>query len=123
MLFSFNLLTIAISSQLQCGLTICTFHSYFLRLVVSHALFSTDAWFFLFPAILVAQVLVGAMGKYSSNMGMVLGTFLLLSFRPGFCTFACGPRDFAPLRKDYTPASLRFLCSCLRYALQDPLFP
>ena len=28
-----------------------TFHSYFLRLVVSHALFSTDARFFLFPAI------------------------------------------------------------------------
>ena len=63
MLFSFNLLTIAISSQLQCGLTIRTFHSYFLRLVVSHALFSTDARFFLFPAILVAQVLVGAMGN------------------------------------------------------------
>ena len=63
MLFSFNLLTIAISSQLQCGLTIHTFHSYFLRLVVSHALFSTDARFFLFPAILVAQVLVGVMGN------------------------------------------------------------
>jgi hypothetical protein len=37
--------------------------SYFLRLVVSHALLSTDARVFLFPAILVAQVLVGAMGN------------------------------------------------------------
>ncbi len=33
------------------------------RLVVSHALLSTDERFFLFPAILVAQVLVGAMGN------------------------------------------------------------
>ena len=40
----------------------CTFHSYFLRLVVSHDLLSTDEWFFLFPSILVAQVLVGTMG-------------------------------------------------------------
>jgi hypothetical protein len=31
-------------------------------------------------------------------------------------------RDFAPLRKDDTPSSFRFLCSCLRYSLTDPLF-
>ena len=32
---------------------------------------------------------------------------------------AWGPdRDFAPLRKDYTPSSLRFLGSCLHYSLR-----
>jgi hypothetical protein len=45
---------------IECDLTIHTFHSYFLRLVVSNSLLSTDARFFLFPEILVTQVLVGS---------------------------------------------------------------
>ena len=47
---------------------------------------------------------------------MGLGKFLLLFSLVGFCTFTCGSRDFAPLHKD------RFLDSCLRYSLVDPLF-
>jgi hypothetical protein len=39
------------------------FHSYFLRLVVSHSLLFTDAPFFLFVTILVTQVIMGAMGN------------------------------------------------------------
>ncbi len=105
MLFSFNLLTTAISSQLQCGLTIRIFHSYFLRLVVSHALLSTDARFFLFPAILVAQVLVGAMGNTPPIWMWCWGHFccysLLMDFVhlrvgscPGFCTSTHGTHSF-----------------------------
>ena len=105
MLFSFNLLTTAISSQLQCDLTIRTFHSYFLRLVVSHALLSTDARFFLFPAILVAQVLVGAMGNTPPIWMWCWGHFccysLLMDFVhlrvgpwPGFCTSTHGVHSF-----------------------------
>jgi hypothetical protein len=119
MLFSFNLLTTAISSQLQCGLTIRTFHSYFLRLVVSHALLSTDARFFLFPAILVAQVLVGAMGNTPPIWVWCLGTFSAVILSCWILYSVWGP---GPPRKDYTPAFLCFLCAYLRYALQDPLF-
>ncbi len=90
MLFSFNLLTTAISSHLQFGLTIRTFHSYFLRLVVSHDLLSTDVWFFLFPSILVAQVLVGAMGNTPPIWMWCWGHFCWLFSLDGFCTFACG---------------------------------
>ncbi len=39
------------------------FHSYFLRLVVSHYLLFTDARFFLFVTILVTQVIMGSMGN------------------------------------------------------------
>ena len=59
---------------------------------------------------------MGTMGQYSSNMGMVLGSFLLLSFLAGFCTFACGARDFAPTRKDYTP-----FASLFRFVVAFPL--
>ena len=44
-----------------------------------------------FPHILVAQVLVGAMGNTPPKwVVMGLGTFLLLFSLAGFCTFACG---------------------------------
>ena len=44
-------------------------------------------------------------GSTSSNTGVGFILFLLLSSLVGFRTFACGTRDFAPLRKDYTSAS------------------
>ncbi len=100
-----------------------TFIPYFLRLVVSHALLSTDARFFLFPAILVAQVLVGAMGNTPSIWGDAVGDISAVIL---FCWFlyicVWGPgRDFAPTRKDYTPfaSSSRFVVA---FPLQSSIF-
>jgi hypothetical protein len=80
------------------------FHLYFLRWAVSHVSLSTDARFFLFPAILVAQVLVGAMGNTPLIWFMGLGTFsvVILScwilyicvWVPGFCTSTQGLHSF-----------------------------
>ena len=55
--------------------------------MVSHALLSTDARFFLFPAILVAQVLVGAIGNtptiWVHGVGDISAAVILSRRNPG----------------------------------------
>jgi hypothetical protein len=56
-----------------------------------HSLLSTDVRFFLFPTILVAQVLVGAMDN-TPPIYIGVGDISLLFSLDGFCTFTCGDR-------------------------------
>ena len=81
---------------------------------------STDARFFLFPTILVAQVLVGAMGNTPPYVFMGLGTFLLLHLY-GRTTllhrFVFWTRIFTPFsstlflwgESDWTDVTLRYV--------------
>ena len=68
----------------------------------------------LFPAILVVQVLVGAMGNTPPIWVHGVGDIsdVILSFWFLYIKLRVGPdRDFAPPRKDYTPfvSSFRFV--------------
>ena len=101
------------------------FHSYFLRLVVSHALLSTDARFFLFPAILVAQVLVGAMGNTSPIWMWCWGHFCCYSLLMDFVHLRVGPwsgffTSTSGLHSFIDSLSLYRRCA-LRFILTDPL--
>ena len=85
---------------------------------------STDEWFFVFPVILVAQVLVGAMGNTPPIWVHEVGdiSVVILSW---WILYICvwGPdRDFSPPLRDYTPSSIRFLCSRLHSSLNNLLF-
>ena len=97
----------------------CCFLSSFLFLSSFYGIFLTDERFFLFPAILVAQLLMGAMGNTPPIWVWCLGTFSAVILSCWILYSVWGP---GPPRKDYTPAFLCFLCAYLRYALQDPLF-
>jgi hypothetical protein len=91
-------------SRLQCT---CALSFLLLRLVVSHSLLSTDERFSLFPAILVAQELVGTMGNtppiWMWCWGHLCCYSLLMDFVhlrvgpwPGFCT---STQNYTPKRK------------------------
>jgi len=99
--------------------TIALFSFYRSFLSSFYGIFFTDARFFLFPAILVAQLLMGALGNTPPIWVWCLGTFSAVILSRWILYSVWGP---GPLRKDYTPAFLCFLCAYLRYALQDPLF-
>ena len=106
--------------QLQCGFFMRTFIPTFFVGRYHTSCLSTDEQVFLFPTILVAQVLVGAMGNtppiWVHDVGDISAVILSC-----WILYICawGPdRDFAPLRKDYTPSLLRFLGSCLHYSLR-----
>jgi hypothetical protein len=94
----------------------CTFTYTFFTGRYHTSRLSTDARFFLFPTILVAQVLVGAMGN-TPPMCMVHGVgdisvVILSCWILYICVWGPG-RDFAPLHRDYTSSSLLFLGSYL----------
>ena len=95
-------------SRLQCT---CALSFLLLRLVVSHSLLSTDERFSLFPAILVAQELVGTMGNTPPIWMWCWDIFVVILSWWTLYICVWGPgRDFAPLRMEYTPfaSSLSF---------------
>ena len=83
---------------------------------------STDERFSLFPAILVTQVLAGAMSN-TPPIGVLLFSPKLMDFQRYICVWD-PDRDFAPLLKDYTPSSLRlcFPTSIFNFILRDTPF-
>ena len=121
LLFSSNLLTIALSSQLQCVFSIHTFIPTFFVGRYHTPCLSTDGRFFLFLVILVDQVLPGSMGNtppiWVDGVGDI---FDVIFYWWILYIYVWDPdRDFAPLIKDYTSSSL--LGSYLHVFLTDPL--
>ena len=120
LLFSFNLLTIAVSSQFTVRLFYAHFHSLlsslggitrFIDLQMRG--FSSFPQFWLLRCSWERWAILLQYGSWDWGL-------LLLFSLAGFCT-ACGARDFAPLRNDYTSSSLRFQGSYLCAFLADPL--
>ena len=105
MFFSFNLLTVAISSKYKCVFSIRTFIPILSFVGRYHtSCLSTDTRFFHFPVILVAQVLVRAMGNpppiWVNGVGDIWSVILswwilyICVWAPGFCTSTQGLHSF-----------------------------